>query len=59
MYLCCLWKAKMNNNLKKVMRFRFIKEIYIDYGKVPLKIRNDAEGAIYHNDITRPYNRII
>ena len=46
MYLCCLWKAKMNNNLKKVIRFQFIKEIYIDYGKVPLKIRNDAEGAI-------------
>ena len=36
-----------------VIRFQYIKEIYIDYGKVPLKIRDEAEGAIYRNDIAQ------
>ena len=38
---------------ENIIRFQYIKEIYIDYGKVPIKIRDDAEGTIYRNDITQ------
>ena len=36
-----------------IIRFQYIKEIYIDYGKVPIKIRDDANNASYRNDVTQ------
>lgn len=36
-----------------IIRFQYIKEIHIDYGKVPIKIRDDANNASYRNDVTQ------
>jgi hypothetical protein len=38
---------------ENIIRFHYIKEIYIDYGKVPIKIRDDANNASYHNDVSQ------
>ncbi len=38
---------------ENIIRFQYIKEIYIDYGKVPIKIRDDANNASYHNDVSQ------
>jgi hypothetical protein len=46
-------KGRGGEEGEDVIRFQYIKEIYIDYGKVPLKIRDEAEGAIYRNDIAQ------
>jgi hypothetical protein len=42
-----------------IIRFQYIKEIYIDYGRVPIKIRDDANNASYHNDISQDQDPII
>ena len=36
-----------------IIRFQYIKEIHIDYGKVPIKIREDANNDSYRNDVTQ------
>jgi hypothetical protein len=36
-----------------IIRFQYIKEIHIDYGKVPIKIRDDANNDSYRNDLTQ------
>jgi hypothetical protein len=36
-----------------IIRFQYIKEIHIDYGKVPIKIREDANNDFYRNDVTQ------
>jgi hypothetical protein len=38
---------------ENVIRFQYIKEIHIDYGKVPINIRDDANNASYHTDVTQ------
>lgn len=38
---------------ENVIRFQYIKEISIDYDKVPIKIRNDTNDATYSDDITQ------
>lgn len=38
---------------ENIIRFQYIKEIHIDYGKVPIKIRDDANNASYRNDVTQ------
>ena len=38
---------------ENIIRFQYIKQIYIDYGKVPIKIRDDANNASYHNDVSQ------
>jgi hypothetical protein len=38
---------------ENIIRFQYIKEIYIDYGRVPIKIRDDANNSFYHNDISQ------
>ena len=36
-----------------IIRFQYIKEIHIDYGIVPIKIREDANNDSYRNDVTQ------
>ena len=38
---------------ENIIRFQYIKQIYIDYGKVPIKIRDAANNASYHNDVSQ------
>ena len=38
---------------ENIIRFQYIKEIHIDYGKVPIKIREDANNDSYRNDVTQ------
>ena len=38
---------------ENVIRFQYIKEIHIDYGKVPINIRDDANNASYRTDVTQ------
>ena len=38
---------------ENIIRFQYIKEIHIDYGKVPIKIREDANKYSYRNDVTQ------
>ena len=38
---------------ENIIKFQYIKEIHIDYGKVPIKIRDDANNASYRNDVTQ------
>ena len=38
---------------ENIIRFQYIKQIHIDYGKVPIKIREDANNDSYRNDVTQ------
>ncbi len=38
---------------ENIIRFQYIKEIHIDYGKVPINIRDDANNASYRTDVTQ------
>ena len=38
---------------ENIIRFQYIKEIHIDYGKVPINIRDDANNASYRTDVTK------
>jgi hypothetical protein len=38
---------------ENIIKFQYIKEIHIDYGKVPINIRDDANNPSYRNDVTQ------
>ncbi|HZC48305.1 MAG TPA: hypothetical protein VE244_04495 [Nitrososphaeraceae archaeon] len=38
---------------ENIIRFQYIKEIHIDYGKVPINIRDDVNNASYRTDVTK------
>ena len=38
---------------ENIIRFQYIKEIHIDYGKVPINIRDDANNASYRTEVTK------
>jgi hypothetical protein len=44
--------AREEQGEENVIRFQYIKEIHIDYSKVPIKIRDDNDTT-YSNDITQ------
>jgi hypothetical protein len=47
-------KGRGGEKGENVIRFQYIKEISVDYSKVPIKIRDDdANDATYSNDITQ------
>jgi hypothetical protein len=46
-------KGRGGEKEENVIRFQYIKEISVDYSKVPIKIRDDANDATYSNDITQ------
>jgi hypothetical protein len=38
---------------ENIIKFQYIKEIHIDYSKVPINIRDDANNPSYRNDVTQ------
>jgi hypothetical protein len=45
-------KGRGGEKGENIIRFQYIKEISIDYDKVPIKIRNDTNDATFSDDIT-------